>query len=140
MNALLQYLLTQTNIATAMGSRGFPIYFPEKTVAPAFAVRLVDRDYEQDSAGLTGVAESLVEVAIYAVPYGDLDTLGGMILNALNGFAGNWGGVEVQSCRIEPGEHDTYQPYGDGRAGGVFLRVQEYRVRHVVNISSTGGE
>lgn len=101
---------------------------PDDQRAPFVIYQVIDRTADQwdHLRGPAGIADRRVQISSYAEGLAEVGTLAGRIRQALNGYRGTAGGVEIRACRLVneiPGREETTDPK-------LYRVDQDYLITH----------
>lgn len=105
---IYSYLAASTPIAAVVSTRIWPRLIPQATTYPAISFMVVSAEHVHSMGGSSELAFKRVQVDCWADTESAADDLRELVRNRMDGYAGNMGSVEVQSCLIT-NERDTME-------------------------------
>ncbi len=92
------YLANFANLTAKVGTRIYPVHFPQTTIMPCVVYQRIDtpRDLTHDSSGATGdLAHPRIQIEVWAETYEDGKEITDIVRSALNGHTGTLAGGSV---------------------------------------------
>ena len=115
-------------IETAAGATAWPLVPPE-SLAPPFVIYQRDStDRPLQTSGLTGFADGVFSLEIYADGYAAVKTVADAVRVALHNFGGIANGAKIDLAHLTD-ERDGSPVFLDGRDVPTYLVEQTYSIR-----------
>mgnify|MGYP001017267117 CR=1 FL=1 len=123
--ALRAYVLADSALAAAVGTRMYPRRLPQGPAFPALVYQRIDTRRLHGMSGPDGLPRARVQITCWAASVsGAMDTAA-LVRGRLDGFRGAWSDVTVGAC-LCVGERDLDDPE-TGRAAVVQDYMIQYR-------------
>jgi len=134
--ALYEYLSTHPGVTALVADRIFPVIAHQGAATPHIIYQRIGGARPQQLRAPVGVINPLYQFTV-AVDTSDADDAPAKahecaeaLRNAMDGFRGDMGAVDVRDVRLDSGPRDSFVPFGDGDEGGKFTTSQDYSIWH----------
>jgi len=112
--ALYKYLVADAGVAEQIGTRLYPMTIPQEAERPAAAYQVISQTEIMDHDGYSKLTTCRVQLTCQADSYGAVKVLARTLEQALRGYRGKMGDIQVDGGEIL-NEFDGY-----GSVGGVY--------------------
>ncbi len=97
---LLQYLLQNSALRTAVGDRIYPHILPQNPVLPAIVYIPVSTSYGNGLQRQTGFVRQIVQFSVHHTSFGKARQVGRIMKGVLQDFSGDMCGLNIQATHI----------------------------------------
>lgn len=120
---VIQRLLGDSTISALVTNRVFAGVIPQSVdIFPVLLITLQSQKPERGQGGIC-IEEVIINVGVFAASYSKMSELVGLVKASLEGYNGNFSGVELLSCHYENIGMDDMM--NDGKS---FLRVLDFKL------------
>lgn len=121
---LRSWLLTDTEIASRIGTRVFPQFVPEDSAMPAVAYSVISDQVNLTMRGPAAIRNPRVQLSIVALTQIEVSSLAELLKARINIWNATYPDMAVNSCFAEGGVYlslDYYTPPRNGMIIEAFL-------------------
>ena len=125
-------LVTNTSVASLVGSRVYPVLAPASATLPFAVYRRSSIQRQQTLAGPLGLPTVNMEMQIYSTTYENAREVADSFRTVLDGYGGTLNNVEVQNASLEQ-ESDDFVQLAGAELPPVYSVTQTYALTWVEN-------
>jgi hypothetical protein len=104
--ALREWLLTNSNIAAVVGTRIYPVILGQGATDPSIVYNLISELNDHHMEGPSGLVMVRMQIDAYAQLHDDAAELANLVKEALDGYSGLMGTVQVQGVFADTARTD----------------------------------
>jgi hypothetical protein len=127
---LREKLLTDAEIASIVGTRIYPLLASQPANKTYITLQEISVDPERCLSGISGVAQTGIQLDIWSTLYSEIETLRTAIRRVVDGLTNeNLGEVNVRSIRVDS-QFDDYEKPSDGSDNTIFRKSMDIYIWH----------
>lgn len=126
---LFDFLKADVAVAALVNDRIFAIKAPESADYPSVTITRVNNNHENNMLGSSGLSRATYQIDTWALSSPSAESVSDALRDALDGFRGDMGGVDVRSIFLVADE-DIAETPKDGSQNFIFRTRQDYTINH----------
>jgi hypothetical protein len=130
---LYDYLIAHAGIGTAVGDRIWQDVAKPGETKPFIVFTRVSENHDHTMAGPSSMAFQRIQIDCYATTAAARETVSEAVRNALDGYSGTLGTVNVREIWLDS-QRDSYDEPISGNAAPLYRTGMDFMIAHVQSV------